>query len=60
MTDYVGLSSRPAGFDSSVADSYEFLKEMDEAMRKAIYRSAAHINLTWSTRVFNKLLFRGR
>lgn len=60
MTDYVGLSSRPAGFDSAVADSYEFLKEMDEAMRKAIYRSAASINLAWSTRVLNKLLFMGK
>lgn len=60
MNDYVGLSSRPEGFDSSVAASYEFLKEMDETMRKAIYRSASHINLAWSTRVFSKLRLMGK
>lgn len=59
MNDRISLVSRPEGFSTSVDDSYEFLKEMDEAMRKAIYRSAAHINLAWSTRVFNKLRFMG-
>ncbi|MNG12595.1 hypothetical protein D3C84_962170 [compost metagenome] len=60
MNDRAGLMSRPEGYDRSVVDSYEFLKEMDEAMRKAIYRSASHINLAWSTRVFEKMRTMGK
>lgn len=60
MSDHLRLASRPEGFADSVEDSYEFLKEMDEAMQKAIYRSASHINLAWSTRAFNKLSFMGK
>ncbi|QJI28667.1 hypothetical protein HKK55_08020 [Pseudomonas sp. ADAK18] len=60
MNDRARLMSRPEGFESSVEDSYDFLKEMDEAMRKAIYRCAANINLAWTSRMLNKVRFLGK
>lgn len=60
MTDFDALAARPEGFDSSVEESYAFLKEMDEAMRKGIYRSASRINLAWSSRMLEKFRFPGR
>ncbi|WP_439856210.1 hypothetical protein [Pseudomonas yamanorum] len=60
MNDRARLMSRPEGFESSVEDSYKFLKEMDEAMRKAIYRCAANINLAWTSRLLKKTRFLGK
>jgi hypothetical protein len=59
MEDRITLVSRPEGFESAVEESYEFLKEMDEVMRKAIYRCAANINLAWTSRLLNKMRFLG-
>lgn len=60
MTDQTRLAMRPEGFDLSVEESYAFLKEMDQAMRKGIYRSAATINLAWITRLLIKLKRMGK
>jgi hypothetical protein len=60
MTDQRRLALRPDGFDSSVEESYAFLKEMDAAMRKAIYRSAANINLAWTSRIIKRVRFWGK
>lgn len=60
MNDRIRLVSRPEGFESLVEESYEFLKEMDKAMRQAIYRSANQLNLSAATRLFQRTGLSGR
>jgi len=60
MNDRIRLVSRPLGFEPLVEESYEFLKEMDEAMRKAIYRSANQINLSLATRLLKRVNVLGK
>lgn len=55
MTDQTRLISRSNDYVSDVSESYEFLKEMSEAMHKGIYRSASRINLSIGSRLINHL-----
>ncbi|CAB5577247.1 Uncharacterised protein [Pseudomonas putida] len=60
MNDRKGLMSRSEEFVFAVSDSYGFLKEMDEAMRSGIYRSANRINLSIGSRLINAIGLMGR
>lgn len=59
MNDRAGLMTRQSEFVSAVNESYEFLKEMDHAMRSGIYRSANRINLSTGSRLINALTSKG-